>query len=175
MTARILVAGVGNIFLGDDAFGVEVVKHLVGRSLPRPAGLQCSGEVRVVDFGIRGFDLACALLDGYEGAVLVDALRRGQPPGTLCVLEPDLAELEAEPAALEMHGLHPAKVLRLVLALGGRLGRVRILGCEPATFGSEEEPALGLSPAVQAAVAPAADLVEELVREMLGDAGGQLP
>jgi hydrogenase maturation protease len=165
MTARILVAGIGNIFLGDDAFGVEVVRHLVERPLPE--------GVRVVDFGIRGFDLACALLDGCEGAVLVDALQRGQPPGTLCVLEPDLAELEAQPAAVEMHGLHPAQVLRLVLAMGGRLGRVRVIGCEPETFGSEEEPAMGLSPAVQAAVGPAADMVEELVREMLGGPGGR--
>jgi hydrogenase maturation protease len=160
MTARLLVAGIGNIFLGDDAFGVEVVRLLAGRPLP--------DGVRVVDFGIRGFDLACALLDGYEGAILVDALQRGQPPGTLCILEPDLAELEAQPAALEMHGLHPAKVLRLVLALGGRPGPLRVVGCEPATFGSEEEPAVGLSPAVQAAVAPAADMVERLVRELLG-------
>jgi hydrogenase maturation protease len=165
MTARILVAGSGNIFLGDDAFGVEVVRLLAGRPLPE--------GVRVVDFGIRGFDLACALLDGCEGAVLVDALQRGQAPGTLCVLEPDLAELEAQPAAVEMHGLHPAKVLRLVLAMGGRPGRVRVVGCEPATFGSEEEPAIGLSPAVQAAVGPAADMVERLVREMLGGAGGR--
>jgi hydrogenase maturation protease len=168
MTARLLVAGIGNIFLGDDAFGVEVVRLLAGRPLPE--------GVRVADFGIRGFDLACALLDGCEGAILVDALQRGEAPGTLCVLEPDLAELEAQPAAVEMHGLHPAKVLRLVLALGGRLRRggpagrssVLIVGCEPATFGSEEEPAMGLSPAVQAAVAPAADMVEGLVREMLG-------
>jgi hydrogenase maturation protease len=172
MTARILVAGIGNIFLGDDAFGVEVVRLLAGRSLPE--------GVRVADFGIRGFDLACALLDVYEGAVLVDARQRGAAPGTLCVLEPDLAELEAQPAAVEMHGLHPAKVLRLVLALGGRLGRVRpacrpsvlVVGCEPATFGSEEEPAMGLSPAVQAAVAPATDMVEELVRAMLGGPRG---
>jgi hydrogenase maturation protease len=159
MTARVLIAGIGNIFLGDDAFGVEVARRLAGRTWPE--------GVRVVDFGIRGFDLACALLDGYEGAILVDALQRGQPPGTLCVLEPDLAELEGQEATVEMHGLHPAKVLRLVLAMGGRLGRVRVVGCEPATFGSEEEPLMGLSSPVEAAVGPAVELVEDLMREML--------
>ncbi|MDQ3686285.1 MAG: hydrogenase maturation protease, partial [Acidobacteriota bacterium] len=55
---RILIAGIGNIFLGDDAFGCEVAQRLSGRTLP--------DEVRVVDFGIRGLDLAYALMDGYD-------------------------------------------------------------------------------------------------------------
>src|SRR3954462_334859 len=79
---RLLIAGVGNIFLGDDAFGVEVVQRLARRPLPE--------GIRVVDFGIRGLDLAYALLDGYEATILVDALPRGGPPGTLYVLEPEL-------------------------------------------------------------------------------------
>ena len=78
--ARILIAGIGNIFLGDDAFGVEVARRLVRRRLP--------DGVRVVDFGIRGLDLTYALLDGYEAVILVDAAPRGGPPGTLYVLEP---------------------------------------------------------------------------------------
>src|SRR5947209_6163179 len=80
---RLLVAGVGNIFLGDDAFGVEVVQRLLRR--PQPDG------VRVVDFGIRGLDLSYALLDGYEAVILVDAAPRGAPAGTLHVLELDAA------------------------------------------------------------------------------------
>jgi hydrogenase maturation protease len=92
-TPNILVAGVGNIFLGDDAFGVEVVQRLSQR--PQPAG------VRLTDFGIRSFDLAYALMDGYDATLLIDALPRGQPPGTLYVLEPDLRALaEAAPAAV---------------------------------------------------------------------------
>ncbi len=82
---RILVAGIGNIFLGDDAFGVEVARRLSGRELPR--------GVRVTDFGIRGYDLAYALLDGYETTILIDACPRGEPAGTLYVIEPDLENL----------------------------------------------------------------------------------
>jgi hydrogenase maturation protease len=160
MTApRILVAGIGNIFLGDDAFGVEVVRCLADRPLP--------DGVRVVDFGIRGYDLAYALLDGYDGAIFIDALQRGYAPGTLCVLEPDLADLESEQGELPAHSMHPVAVLRLVRTMGGQLGCLRVVGCEPATFGSEEDPALGLSPPVQAAVDEAVRLAEAVVREMI--------
>src|SRR5262249_15201119 len=115
---RILVAGVGNIFLGDDAFGVEVARRLARRPLPP--------EVRVVDFGIRGLDLTYALLDGYETVVLVDAAPRGGPPGTLYVLEPEPGEPPAGEAGplFEMHSLDPVKVLRLAAALGGRVERL---------------------------------------------------
>ena len=80
---KILVAGVGNIFLGDDAFGVEVARALSGRPLPE--------GVTVKDFGIRGFDLAYTMLDAWDTVILVDALSRGEAPGTLYLLEPDLA------------------------------------------------------------------------------------
>src|SRR5689334_8572384 len=112
---RILVAGIGNIFLGDDAFGVEVAQRLARRAWPE--------GVRVVDFGIRGLDLAYALLDGYDAAILVDAAPRGGPPGSLYVIEPS----EGGPAGqdevgagtlIEGHGMDPVKVLRLVAALG---------------------------------------------------------
>jgi hydrogenase maturation protease len=155
---RLLIAGIGNIFLGDDAFGVEVARRLAGRPLPE--------GVRVVDFGIRGLDLAFALLDGCDGAVLVDAAQRGGPPGTLYVLEPERDDL-GDPEALEAHGLHPAKVLRMVEALGGRCPWLRVVGCEPATFGSDEDPAMGLSGPVQAAVDEAVRLVEALSKEFL--------
>ena len=99
---RILVAGIGNIFLGDDGFGSEVARRLLARPLP--------AEVRVVDFGIRGFDLAYALLDGYDVTVFVDATPRGGEPGTIYTIEPDLSEIR-EPDAREMmvetHGMNP--------------------------------------------------------------------
>src|SRR4051794_33940377 len=101
MPPRVLVAGIGNIFLGDDAFGVEVAQHLARREWP--------DGVRVVDFGIRGLDLTYALLDGYEVVILVDALPRGGQPGTLYVLEPDRAALEPGEGGpmVEGHGLDP--------------------------------------------------------------------
>jgi hydrogenase maturation protease len=165
MTPRVLVAGIGNIFFGDDSFGVEVVRRLALRPLPE--------GVRVVDFGIRGFDLAYALLDEYAGVVLVDAVQRGGPPGTLYVLEPDLGAAEAPlapEADLSPHGMQPDRVFRLVRELGGKPRNVRIVGCEPATFGSEEDPAMGLSLEVDAVVEVAVHLVEQLVRQMLKEA-----
>jgi hydrogenase maturation protease len=161
--ARILVAGIGNIFLGDDAFGVEVVRRLAQR--PQPDG------VRVVDFGIRGLDLAYALLDELDLAILVDATPRGGSPGTLYVIEPQWQESEESSQELvETHGMNPMKVLRMVRALGGSAGALRVVGCEPATLGSEEEPAMGLSAAVQASVNEAVELVESLVRKALAGA-----
>jgi len=161
-TPRILVAGVGNIFLGDDAFGVEVVRRLAQRPLP--------ASVRVVDFGIRGLDLAYALLDGYDGVVLVDAAPRGGPPGALYVIEPDAAAAEAG-AAVEPHGMDPVKVLRLAAAMGGRVGRLLVVGCEPAAPAETvEEMQAGLSGPVAAAVDEAVRLVESLVAQLLGAA-----
>ena|SRR5665213_2941492 len=108
---RILIAGVGNIFLGDDAFGVEVVQRLARR--PPPDG------VCVVDFGIRGLDLAYALCDGYETVVLVDATPRGGLPGALYVIEPDVGETSGEAGVLiEGHNMEPVKVLRLAATMG---------------------------------------------------------
>jgi hydrogenase maturation protease len=156
---RLLVAGIGNIFLGDDAFGVEVARRLAGR--PLPAGV----EVR--DFGIRGFDLACALVDGHAGAILVDTAQQGGEPGTLYVIEPELPAGEVPPGVVEGHGLHPAKVLLLARQMGEVCPWVRIVACEPLTFGSEEEPVMGLSDPVAAAVDEAVRLVESLAGKVL--------
>src|SRR5262245_7669015 len=122
---RILIAGVGNIFFGDDAFGVEVARRLAERPLPE--------GVTVVDFGTRGLDLTYALLDGYEAVILVDAAPRGGAPGTLYVLEPDPEQVGPDqPVPMgELHGLEPHKVLRLARAPGGPVERVVIVGCEP--------------------------------------------
>lgn len=153
---RILVAGIGNIFLGDDAFGVEVVQNLARRPWPE--------RVRVVDFGIRGFDLAYALLDGYDAAILVDALPRGETPGTLYVIEPDLAELNGpDSVEIETHSMDPVKVLRLAHTLGDLPGQILVVGCEPATLDPDEGGYMGLSPPVEAVLDGAMQLVESLV------------
>jgi hydrogenase maturation protease len=148
-----LIAGIGNIFLGDDAFGCEVLKHLGQRAWPE--------NVRVVDFGIRGFDLAYALLEEYDLTIFVDATPRGGTPGTIYVIEPDLSELDSHDS-VETHGMDPLKVLSMVKSMGGKLNKVMLVGCEPETFGPEEG-LMGLSEPVAAAVPEAAKLVESLV------------
>jgi len=157
MLPKILVAGIGNIFLGDDAFGVHVAQRLSGRRLP-----EC---VRVVDFGIRSFDLAYALMDGYDATILVDATPRGGTPGTLYTIEPDLDSIEADD--LDSHGMNPMKVLGLVRAMGGEFKRILVVGCEPAVPGPDEEFQMGLSPAVEAAVDGAAAMVELLINQLI--------
>lgn len=158
---RILIAGIGNIFLADDGFGVEVAQRLAITQFP-------SG-VRVADFGIRGFDLAYALMEGYETTILVDAYPGDGAPGTLFVVEPDLDALnspDARPGAIEPHGMNPETVLHMAKSMGGELKRVLLVGCVPATLGPEEGQ-LGLSEPVAAAVDEAAKLVESLVTRIL--------
>ncbi len=164
MAEHILVAGIGNIFLGDDAFGCEVVKRLTGRGMPE--------GVEVVDFGIRGFDLAYALHDGYEAVIFVDALPRGEEPGTVYLIEPEIED-EGE-VTLDTHAMDPVKVLRLARAMGTRMPRTLVVGCEPQNIpgrgGPQTHPyddmLMELSDPVQAAVEEAATLVESLVQEM---------
>lgn len=158
---RVLVAGIGNIFLGDDGFGCEVVARLLQRTLP--------GEVRVVDFGIRGFDLAYALMDGYDVTILVDAVPRGGQPGTLYVIEPDLDELnqlDVQAMTQETHAMNPIRVLSLAKTLGAEFKQILLVGCEPATFGPEEGQ-MGLSNQVLASVDEAVTLVERLIKQSL--------
>ena len=155
--AHTLIAGIGNIFLGDDAFGCEVVKELGRRVWP--------DDVRIVDFGIRGFDLAYALLESYEVVILIDATPRGEAPGTLYTIEPDLAELESIPSGgsvIETHGMNPMKVLSMVKSMGGTFRKILLVGCEPESFGPEEGQ-MGLSPVVEAAVPKAVEIIERLV------------
>jgi hydrogenase maturation protease len=163
MTAKILVAGVGNIFLGDDAFGVEVARSLSRRPLPE--------SVTVKDFGIRGFDLAYALLDPWDAVILVDALPRGEAAGTLYVVEPNLAEIGSQASAetaINPHGMDPVRVLNLAASMGTISAQVLVLGCEPHDFGDELEGRMGLSTPVQAAIEEASNMVEELVGRILG-------
>lgn len=164
MSGRILVAGIGNIFLGDDAFGVEVARRLTGR-WPQD-------HVQVADFGIRGFDLAYALLDGYDTSILVDATQRDGQPGTLYVIEPELDDLGGQqPPMVQTHNVNPVEVLSFVRALGDEPGRIYVVGCEPKTFGPDEGGHMGLSPPVEAAVGEAVGLVESLVEEILAEGG----
>ena len=153
-TPTILVAGIGNIFLGDDGFGVEVIRRLSSREFP--------AQVRVTDFGIRGYDLAYALLDGYDFTILVDAVGRGGAPGTLFVIEPDVTGT----SAMDAHAMNPESVLQLARAMGPVRGRIVLVGCEPATLGGEEGH-MGLSDTVMASVEPAARLIEDLVARLL--------
>jgi hydrogenase maturation protease len=155
----ILVAGIGNIFLGDDGFGVEVAARLAEKEFPE--------GVRVVDFGIRGLDLAYALMDGPETTILIDACPRDAAPGTIYVLEPDLSAFE-EPGnvAVDAHAMNPVSVLRMAKSMGAPLKRILLLGCEPATLGPEEGQ-MGLSEVVEQAVGKAVKLTESLVARIV--------
>ncbi|HEX4086796.1 MAG TPA: hydrogenase maturation protease [Chthoniobacteraceae bacterium] len=151
---RILVAGIGNIFMGDDAFGCEAAAALAHGRLP--AG------VRVEDFGIRAYDLAYAIMEEWDAVILLDALPRGEPPGTVTLLEPDCLEVsQGEPDA---HSMNPMTALQMVRALGGEVRRLYVVGCEPSILETEE---LGLSAPVSAAVPGAVAMVESLVRELM--------
>jgi len=157
---RVLVAGIGNVFMADDGFGVEVASRLRERELPR--------GVDVVDFGIRGLDLVYALGEGYDAAIFVDAVPRGEPPGTLFVIEHEPAESD-EPVALDAHGMDPVKVLALAGQLGDAPERVLIVGCEPKVRmrGDEEDIVGELSEPVTAALDEAVKMVEELAAELV--------
>ena len=156
MSSRTLVAGVGNIFLGDDAFGVEVATRLASQHLPR--------GVKVEDFGIRGMHLAYELLEGYDLALLVDASPRGGTPGDLYVIEPETAAVAESGAegtpfdAFDAHGMEPGSVLSMVQKLGGD-ARILVVGCEPADTGEH----IGLSAPVTDAVDRAVPLIMSLL------------
>jgi hydrogenase maturation protease len=167
MPQRILVAGIGNIFLGDDGFGVEVARRLAQRTLP--------DGVQVVDFGIRGMDLAYALLEGYDVVILVDAASRGEKPGTLYLIEPQMDQDGA--VALDTHGMDPVKVLALARALGARPTRTWLVACEPGRLvdgGDYEDVLVELSVPVQAAVEEAVSMVEALVEDISGVKRGEV-
>ncbi len=161
---RLLVAGIGNIFLADDAFGPEVVDALRTRPLPP--------EVHVEDFGIRGMDLAFQLLEGYEAAVFVDAAPRGHPPGTLSLVEPEIPDpAVAAQAAGGAHGMDPVKVLALAARLSdGALPRIVVLACEPQVrLYGDEDVTVGLSAPVREAVEGAVSLLHRVVPLLLAD------
>ena len=163
MTGRVLVAGVGNIFLGDDGFGVEVARRLAFTQMP--------DGVRVADYGTSGMHLAYDMADGYQTTILVDAAPRGGPPGTLTVLEvgpedrPDLAASADGPLQgsqmFDAHGMQPDVVFGVLEMLGAKAGRILVVGCQPASL----EEGIGLSEPVAAAVDEAVRVVTKLVAD----------
>ncbi|HUO86834.1 MAG TPA: hydrogenase maturation protease [Thermoanaerobaculia bacterium] len=161
---RVLVAGIGDPFRGDDAFGFEVSRRLSQRPLPP--------WVEVVDFASRGLDLVFALQQGYEAAVLIDTVRRGEAPGTLTVIEPDVergGEVALDPAALDAVG-----IVRFARLFGPLPGQVRVVSCEPA-----ELPPPGLDPAARphmsSPVAEAVRLAVPLVESLIADLQASRP
>lgn len=148
---RVLVAGIGNVFLGDDGFGVAVAQKLAKASLP--AG------TRVIDYGIRGLHLAYELLDTPDLLVLVDTTSRKRSPGTLYLIDPDLERGTLPPAAPDAHAMDPVSVFASVLHLGGRLPRARIVGCEPESL----KEGIGLSATVENAIPGAMTMIRELI------------
>lgn len=161
MTPRILIAGIGNIFLGDDGFGVAVAQRLAQRPLPE--------GVRVGDFGIRGLDLVYTLLEPHDAVILVDIVARGEPPGTLYLIEPEIETSGA--VSLEAHGMDPVKVLALARTMGAPPTRTFLVACEPDLVMSgdaEEDVVVELSAPVRAAVEGAVQMVESLVAGISG-------
>lgn len=156
MTSSVLVAGIGNIFLSDDGFGVEVASRLKDRGLP--------DGVRVEDFGIRGVHLAYELLEGYSSAVLIDVLDLHEEPGTVAVVKPEPCE-EDEPGALDAHSMNPNVVLGTLAQLGGSTDRIYVLGCQPECL----DEGIGLSRPVAEAVDGAVELCSQLVSDLLRD------
>jgi hydrogenase maturation protease len=156
-STRILIAGIGNIFFGDDAFGCEVVRRLAARVLPR--------GVQVVDFGIRGMDLAYALGDEQQLTILVDAVSRGAPPGTLYIIQPELdGETRASP---DVHSLKPEAAIRLARDLAGTVRPILLVGCEPSPLDECDDIQSGLSRPVEEALEEAIAWIEILLARQL--------
>jgi hydrogenase maturation protease len=157
--SKILVAGIGNIFMGDDAFGSEVARRLMNEIMP--------AEVRVTDFGIRSYDLAYALMDGYDVTILVDATSRKQAPGTVYLIEPDLSRLDPlDETMADAHSMNPVNVLQMLSTLGSAPGKLYLIGCEPATLEGDDGQ-IGLSEIVEAAIPHAIQLIRSLVNDLL--------
>lgn len=157
---KILIAGLGNIFHGDEGFGCEVIHELIFRNLPE--------DVSLVDFGIRRYDLARALTDGYAAAILVGATPRNASPGTVFLTEPDLHRPgRPEPSAIDPSAMNPATVLPVAQSLGTIFGKIYLVDCEPAVLENDSDE-IGLSLPVRRAVRPAVEMIESLVNDLLG-------
>jgi hydrogenase maturation protease len=159
---QILVAGVGNAWLQDDAFGGECARRLEAQGVPP--------GVTVMDFGTGGLDLAYEVMRGYDALVLIDASRQGGEPGTLYVIEPELSDLEGaieDGEVINPHGMDPATMLRFVNAIGGFSGKVVVIGCEP---GEVDDVGIGLTPPVAEAVDGALQLVRDTLGRLRTDA-----
>ena len=156
---KILIAGIGNIFQGDDAFGCEVIRELAQADLPP--------HITITDFGIRGDDLAYALTDGYDLAIMVDAVPCQKSPGTVYLIEPDLDRLnDLVPAPVNAHSLNPLAVLQMARSVGAHGKKLLLVGCEPASF-ENDGGEIGLSDPVRRAIPDAVEMVRSLVTEAL--------
>jgi hydrogenase maturation protease len=167
MSRGVLVAGIGNIFQTDDAFGVEVARRLTARRLPTGA--------RAEDFGIRGVHLAYELLEGYHGLVLIDAVPMGEPAGTLAVIahevRPEPMTGDGVAPVVDAHTMNPEVVLNTLARLGGSVERIFIVGCQPASL----HEGMGLTPAVAAAVDEAVEMCCQLISEIVEPVGKGSP
>ena len=164
MSGAVLIAGIGNIFQGDDFFGVAVVHKLAAVKLPE--------RVRVMDIGIRAIDLGFALLDEYDLTILVDATSRGGAPGTLYTIEitvDDIPDASDEACVGNAHGLNPVRVLALAKSMGARFKKVLLIGCEPLVLEHDGSGHIGLSEVVEAAVDSAVETIRRLVEEFTQD------
>lgn len=155
---RILIACIGNIFLGDDAFGVEVARAFSAEALP--------DGVKLVDYGIRGLDLAYALLEPWRAVVLVDAVTRGGEPGTLYLLRPENTPSDGVETTVDAHSMDPMRIMAMARSLGEIHAEVYIVGCEPLDFGDELEGRMGLSSEVAAAVPEAGGMIANLIEKL---------
>jgi hydrogenase maturation protease len=159
---KILIAGIGNIFLGDDGFGCEVIRQLRPLKLPP--------SVTAMDFGTRSYNLAYALTDGYDAAILVDAVPRGEKPGTVFLIEPEISRLsELEATALKPHSMNPVSVLQLAQSVGKVSEKVFLVGCEPAVL-EDEKGELELSRPVRAAIPQAVEMIQLIVAKLFLEA-----
>ena len=165
MPKSVLVAGVGNIFLSDDGFGVEVVRRMENLEMP--------AEVVVADFGIRGVHLAYQLMEGYDTLILIDVAQRGGDPGDLYLIEPDPGVATAASAdavqrgaipLIDSHGMEPGSMLASIALLGGQLQKVWVVGCEPRDVGE----GIGLTPEVERAIPRAIEMVLDLIERECG-------
>ena|SRR5690348_13152798 len=159
MSGPVLVAGLGNIFHGDDGFGVIVVRRLASAGVPE--------NVRIMDIGIRGIDLGFALLDEYELVILIDATARGGAPGTLYTIEIRAGDIPdcVQESMVNSHGLNPERVLALAKSMGARLRKVLLMGCEPGVLDRDQSGYIGLSEIVEASVDPAVQVIQRLIED----------
>ncbi|MEP6616308.1 MAG: hydrogenase maturation protease [Ginsengibacter sp.] len=158
---RVMIAGVGNMFLKDDGFGGAVIKKIAHKKFPP--------GVEVKDFGTGGLKLAYDLMRGYDGLILLDASTRGEKPGTLYMIEPNQDEINPDlqdGGPIDPHGADPATVLRFVKSIGSWPAKVFIVACEPETV---EDFEIGLSAPVMAAIEKAIEMVEELVKDIYSE------
>jgi len=152
MTEPLLVLGIGNVLLGDEGVGVEVVRALEHRGLP--PGVTC------LDGGTGGFTLLGPVLEA-ERVILVDATVDGKPTGSLRRLEPRFSK--DYPRTLTAHDIGLKDLLDAFYLLG-RTPRVTLFAI---SIDLPEEVGIGLSAALRERM-PA--IVDTVAAELTGTA-----